>query len=50
VQKITIFSAGIVAGAKDGRAAKALLDFLSSPAASAASTSSGLEPITSKPP
>jgi molybdate transport system substrate-binding protein len=50
VQKITIFSAGIVAGAKDGRAAKALLDFLSSPAASAAITSSGLEPITSKPP
>jgi molybdate transport system substrate-binding protein len=36
VQKFTIFSAGIVVGAKEPDAAKALINFLASPAAAAA--------------
>jgi molybdate transport system substrate-binding protein len=45
VQKITIFSAGIVTGSKDPDAAKSLITFLASPAATQAIIASGLEPI-----
>jgi len=45
VQKITIFSAGIVTGSKDPEAAKSLIKFLASPAATQAITASGMEPI-----
>lgn len=45
VQKFTIFSAGIVVGAKEPNAAKALISFLASPAAAAAIRESGMEPI-----
>jgi molybdate transport system substrate-binding protein len=46
VQKITIFSAGMVTGSKDPEAAKSLITFLASPAATQAITASGLEAIT----
>lgn len=46
VQKITIFSAGIVVGSKEPDAAKALITFLSSPAATKTISASGLEAIT----
>ena len=46
LQKITVFSAGIAVAAKDPGAAKALLEFLASPAAIPAIKKSGLEPIT----
>lgn len=46
LQKITVFSAGVAVGAKDPSAAKALLEFLASPAAIPAIKKSGLEPIT----
>ncbi len=46
VQKITIFSAGIVTGSQAREAAKSLIKFLSSPAATQAITASGLEAIT----
>jgi molybdate transport system substrate-binding protein len=46
LQKITIFSAGIVVGSKEPEAAKALITFLASPAATKAISASGLEPIT----
>jgi len=46
VQKITIFSAGIAAGAKEPAAGKALIAFLGSPAAAPVITKSGLDPIT----
>ena len=49
VQKITIFSAGIVTGSKEPEAAKSLLTFLSSPSATQAIIASGLEPITGSP-
>jgi molybdate transport system substrate-binding protein len=45
VQQITVFSAGIVAGSANPGAARALLDFLSSPQAAPAIVASGLEPI-----
>jgi molybdate transport system substrate-binding protein len=45
VQKTTIFSAGIVTSSKDPDAAKSLITFLASPAATQAITASGLEPI-----
>ena len=45
LQKITVFSAGIAAGAKEAEAGKALIKFLASPAARAAIVKSGLEPI-----
>jgi molybdate transport system substrate-binding protein len=47
LQKITIFSAAVVAGAREPAAAKALIDFLSSTSAAAAIRESGLEPMTS---
>ena len=45
-QRVTIFSAGIVASAKQPAAAKRLIAFLASPAAAPAIARSGLEPIT----
>jgi molybdate transport system substrate-binding protein len=45
VQKVTIFSAGIVAGAKAADAGRALIRFLASGDARAAVTRTGLEPI-----
>ena len=46
VQKITIFSAGIVTGSKEPEAAKSLIAFLSSPSATQAIIASGMEPVT----
>lgn len=45
LQKVTIFSAGVVATSKEMTQAKALIAFLSSPAATAAIIKSGLDPI-----
>jgi molybdate transport system substrate-binding protein len=45
LQKITVFAAGVVTGSSAPDAATALLRFLSSPAATAAVTRSGLTPI-----
>src|SRR5438067_4961213 len=45
IQRVTIFSAGIVADSAVSMAARALVDFLASPAAFAAMRSSGLEPV-----
>ncbi len=44
LQKITIFSAGIVVGAREPEAAKALIAFLASSAAADAIRESGMEP------
>jgi molybdate transport system substrate-binding protein len=44
-QKVTVFSAGLVVGARAMDAAKALVDYLVSPAAAPAIRKSGLEPI-----
>jgi molybdate transport system substrate-binding protein len=46
VQRVTVFSAGIAAGAAEPVAARALIAFLASPAAAAAIAKSGLEPVT----
>jgi molybdate transport system substrate-binding protein len=46
VQKVTVFSAGIVAGAKAPDAARALIAYLASPAAAAAIKKAGLEPAS----
>jgi molybdate transport system substrate-binding protein len=48
VQKVTIFSAGIITVAKEPDAGRALIKFLASPAAAPAITRSGLEPVTSR--
>jgi molybdate transport system substrate-binding protein len=45
LQKYTVFSAGIVAGAREPDAAKALIGFLASPAAAPAIAESGMEPL-----
>jgi len=45
LQKVTVFSAGIATGSKEPDAGKALIKFLTSPAASAQIVKSGLEPI-----
>jgi molybdate transport system substrate-binding protein len=45
VQKITVFSAGIVTGSKEPVAAKSLITFLASPTATQAITATGLEAI-----
>jgi molybdate transport system substrate-binding protein len=45
LQKITIFSAGVVVGAKEPDTARALIAFLASPAAAAAISESGMEPV-----
>jgi molybdate transport system substrate-binding protein len=47
VQRVTVFSAGIATGSKEPEAGRALITFLASPAAAAAVTKSGLEPMTS---
>lgn len=44
VQEITVFSAGLQAGGKETEAAKALVKFLTAPAAASAYTKRGLEP------
>jgi predicted neuraminidase/ABC-type molybdate transport system substrate-binding protein len=49
-QRVTVFSAGLVAAAKSPAAAKALVDFLASPAAAGAIRKSGLEPASAAPP
>jgi molybdate transport system substrate-binding protein len=49
-QRVTVFAAGIAAAAKSPAAAKALVDFLASPAAVGAIRKSGLEPATMVPP
>ncbi len=48
LQQITVFSAGLVTGAKESDAARALLRFLSSPAAAPVIAKSGLVPVTSR--
>jgi len=45
LQKITVFSAGIATVSKEPEAGKALIKFLASPAAGAAITKSGIEPM-----
>jgi molybdate transport system substrate-binding protein len=47
IQKVTMFSAAIAVGAKEMDGAKALIKFLTSPAAAPAITKSGMEPVTS---
>ncbi len=47
VQKVTLFSAGVVVGANEPDAARALIQFLASPAVVPAITKSGLEPVVS---
>ena len=47
VQQYTVFSAGIVVGAKEPAAGKALIRFLASAAAAPAIVESGMEPMTS---
>jgi molybdate transport system substrate-binding protein len=47
VQRVTVFSAGIATSSTEPEAGRALIKFLVSPAASAAVTKSGLEPMTS---
>jgi molybdate transport system substrate-binding protein len=48
VQRITIYWAGVTAGAKSPEAARAFIHFLVSPAGKQAMTKSGLEPIDSR--
>jgi molybdate transport system substrate-binding protein len=48
LQQVTLYSAGIVAGSHDPAAAKALIDFLASPAAVPAIAATGLEPTAGK--
>jgi molybdate transport system substrate-binding protein len=48
-QQVTIFSAGIAAGAKAPQAARALIAFFTSPQAAPVITRSGLEPIATAP-
>lgn len=49
LQKVTVFSAGVAAGARDPAAARALIRFLSSPDALAAVEKSGLDPVAAPP-
>ena len=44
-QKVTMFSAGVVVGAKEPVAARALIKFLASPAVAAVVAKTGLEPV-----
>jgi len=50
VQRVSVFSAGIVVGSKEPAAAKALIKFLASPSARGAIVKSGLEPMPSRGP
>jgi molybdate transport system substrate-binding protein len=45
-QQVTVFAAGIVTGAKEPEAGKALINFLASPVSAAAITKSGMEPAS----
>ncbi len=47
VQKVTVFAAGVVSGARHPDAARALITFLASPAVAPAIEKSGMEPVTS---
>src|SRR5205085_5893978 len=44
VQQTTVFSAGLATGAKEAEAAKALVKFITAPAAASAYAKRGLEP------
>jgi len=44
IQQFTIFSSGIIAGSKDADSAKALVNFITAPAAAAAFKKRGMEP------
>jgi molybdate transport system substrate-binding protein len=46
LQKMTVFSAGIAANAKEPEAAKAFIRFLASPATASAIAKTGMEPMT----
>jgi len=48
VQKATIFSAGILVGAKEAEAGRALIQFLASPAAAPAVRKTGMEPLAAR--
>ncbi len=48
LQKATVFSAGIAAGAEEPDAARALIRFLTSPAAAPAIAKTGMEPLTAR--
>jgi molybdate transport system substrate-binding protein len=48
LQKITVFSAGVVTGSKHEAAARALIDFLAQPANAAVIKDSGMEPLGHK--
>lgn len=50
VQRVTVFAAGIVVGAKQPEAARALVAFLASEQASAVIKKTGLEPVTTREP
>ena len=50
LQKITVFSAGVVVGTKEPDTARALIAYLASPAAVAAISESGMEPVLSPAP
>ena len=45
VQKVTMFSAGIISNSKNIEAAKSLITYLSSPEASSVISASGMEPV-----
>jgi molybdate transport system substrate-binding protein len=45
IQKVTVFSAGIAAGAKEPQAAAALIKFLAAPSSAAVIKKSGMEPV-----
>lgn len=49
VQRVTVFSAAAVAGSANPSGGRALIAFLSSPAASAAIAKSGMDPVTPPP-
>jgi len=48
VQRVTVFSAGVAAGARAPDAARALIRFLASPAVAPAIRKSGMEPVISR--
>jgi molybdate transport system substrate-binding protein len=49
VQKMTPYAAGVVAGSKEPAAARAFIQFLTSPGAAPTVKSFGLDPVTAKP-
>ena len=48
VQRVTLFSAGVVAASKHPEAARALVEYFRSPAGTAAIAKSGLEPVSGR--